>query len=82
MANNNGFFCILSVTVACDSITGAGFWKENFHQNVVDVKEISIVLSLLRDTHPVVRDDGEAQGKGLWGQNKDSFGQKSHKMLY
>ena len=46
------------------------------------MKQISIVLSVLRDTYPMVRDDGEAEGKGLWGQNKDSFGQKSHKMLH
>ena len=38
------------------------------------MKEISIVLLLLRDTHPVVRDDGVAQGKGRRGQNKDSLG--------
>ena len=37
------------------------------------MKQISIVLSL-RDTYPVVRDDGVAQGKGRRGQNKDSLG--------
>ena len=43
------------------------------------MKQISIVLSL-RDTYPVVTDDGVAQGKGRRGQNKDSLGKNLTKV--
>ena len=56
--------------------------KSYFLKNDVDVKQISIALSLLRDTHPVVRDDGETLGKGRRGQNKKFWGKNSHKSLH